>query len=67
VTIIDNNNNPLPIVSVTSTNHPYAIEGGVNGGFLFTRTGPTNSPLGINFTIGARPSRGRATSRSPIP
>jgi hypothetical protein len=52
VTISDNNNNPLPIVSVTSTNHPYAIEGGVNGGFLFTRTGPTNSPLGINFTIG---------------
>jgi hypothetical protein len=52
VTIIDNNSNPLPIVSVSSTNHPYAVEGGINGEFLFTRAGPTNSALSITFTIG---------------
>ena len=52
VMIIDNNTNPLPIVSVSSTNQPYAVEGGTNGGFLFTRTGPTNNPLTIAFTIG---------------
>jgi hypothetical protein len=32
VTIGDNNTNQLPIVSVTSTNQPYAVEGGANGG-----------------------------------
>ncbi len=52
VTIIDNNTNPLPIVAITSTNQPYAVEGGVNGAFLFTRTGPANNALNINFTIG---------------
>ena len=51
VTINDNNTNPLPVVVVTSTNHPYAVAGGTNGGFLFTRTGATNNPLTISFTI----------------
>ena len=50
VTIIDNNTNPLPIVSVTSSNTAYSVEGGVNGGFLFTRTGPTTNSLTLSFT-----------------
>jgi hypothetical protein len=52
VTIVDDNTNPLPIVVVTSTNQPDAVEGGANGAFLFTRTGATNKPLTINFTVG---------------
>lgn len=51
ITLIDANTNPLPIVTVTSTNQPHAVEGGTNGGFLFTRTGPTTAPLTLNFTI----------------
>lgn len=51
VTIIDDNTNPLPIVAVTSTNQPYAVEGGVNGAFVFTRTGPTNNSLPIRFAV----------------
>jgi hypothetical protein len=52
VTITDNNTNPLPIVDITSTNHPYAVAGGVNGEFLFTQSGSTNASLTISFTIG---------------
>jgi hypothetical protein len=52
VTIIDNNTNPLPVVTVSSTNHPYAVEGGVNGEFFFRRTGPATNALNITFTIG---------------
>jgi hypothetical protein len=51
VTIGDNDTNPLPVVAVTSTNQPYAIEGGTNGAFLFTRIGATNNALNISFTI----------------
>jgi len=52
VTIADNDTNNLPVVTVTSTNHPYAIEGGANGAFLFTRTGATTNALAISFTVG---------------
>jgi hypothetical protein len=52
VTITDNDANPLPIVVVTSTNRPYAVEGGQNGEFLFTRIGATNTALTISFSIG---------------
>ena len=52
VTISDNDTNPLPVVSVTATNQPYAVAGGGNGAFLFTRTGPTNNALTISFTLG---------------
>jgi hypothetical protein len=57
VTIGETNTNPLPIVVVTSTNQPYAMEGGANGGFIFTRTGPATGPLTLNFT-----TTGTATS-----
>lgn len=58
VTLADNNTNPLPVVAVTSTNQPYAVEGGVNGGFVFTRTGPATNSLTINFTIGGTAAAG---------
>ncbi len=51
VTISSSNTNPLPIVQITSTNHPDAVEGGANGEFLFTRLGPTNSALTISFSV----------------
>jgi hypothetical protein len=52
VTIITDNTNNLPVVAVSSTNQPYAVAGGKNGGFLFTRTGATNSALTVSFTTG---------------
>jgi len=58
VTIGNTNSNPLPVVSVTSTNQPYAIEGGTNGAFLFTRTGTTTNALTISFTISGTAASG---------
>ncbi len=52
VNISDNDSNPLPFVTVTSTNQPFAVEGGVNGGFVITRTGSTSSALTISFGVG---------------
>ena len=52
VNISDNNTNPLPVVEVTSTNQPFAVEGGGNGGFVITRTGSTSSALTISFEVG---------------
>ena len=50
VTLADSTANPLPIVTVTSTNQPFAVEGGANGGFVFTRTGPATNALTISFS-----------------
>lgn len=51
VTIADNSTNPLPLVSITSSNAPVAVEGGGNGEFLFTRDGDTNASLTISYAI----------------
>ena len=51
VTISDNDPNSLPVVTVTSTNHPNAIEGGSNGEFVFWRT-TTTGPLTVFFSLG---------------
>ena len=51
VTISDNDPNSLPVVMVTSTNHPYAVEGGSNGEFVFWRT-TTAGPLTVYFSLG---------------
>ena len=58
VTIANNGTNNMPVVTVTSTNHPYAIEGGTNGAFLFTRTGATTNALTISFTVGGTAAAG---------
>jgi hypothetical protein len=51
VTISDNDTNLLPVVSISSTNHPNAVEGGNNGEFVFWRT-VTNGPLTVYFSLG---------------
>ena len=58
VTISDNDTNNLPVVTVTSTNRPYALEGGGNGEFLFTRTGPLTNGLIISFVVAGTASNG---------
>jgi hypothetical protein len=51
ITITDNNPKALPVVGVTSTNHPAAVEGGADGEFLFLRNA-TNGALTVYFTFG---------------
>ena len=51
VTLGDNDTNNLPVVTVTSTNQPFAYEGGGNGELFFTRSGPVTNALTINFTL----------------
>ena len=51
VNISDSNTNLLPVVAVTSSNAPYAVAGGANGGFLFTRTGSTAGALAISYAV----------------
>jgi hypothetical protein len=58
VTIADNDTNDLPVVTVTSTNHPYAVEGGGTGEFLFMRSGATTNTLTILFTINGTANNG---------
>ncbi|HSY17071.1 MAG TPA: Calx-beta domain-containing protein [Candidatus Acidoferrales bacterium] len=58
VTITDNDTNNLPVVTVTSTNHPTAYEGGGNGEFLFTRTGPATNNLTVVFTVSGTADNG---------
>ncbi len=58
VIIGDNDTNNLPVVTVTSTNHPFAYEGGGNGEFLFTRSGATTNALTVLFTVTGTASNG---------
>ncbi len=51
LTISDDDPNALPIVSITSTNRPHAVEGGGNGEFVFTRTGSTTGALSVDLTL----------------
>jgi hypothetical protein len=51
VTISDNDPNSLPVVTITSTNHPNAVEGGSSGEFVLWRT-KTNGPLTVYFSLG---------------
>ncbi len=50
VTIYDNESTNLPLVMVTSTNGPNAVEGGTAGEFTFYRH-DTNGPLTLYFTV----------------
>jgi len=58
VTIGDNDTNTLPVVTVTSTDHPCAVEGGGIGEFLFTRTGPVTNALTVLFAVGGTADNG---------
>ncbi len=50
ITITDNDPNALPVVAVTSTNHPAAVEGGVTGEFVLWRD-DTHGPLTVYFSL----------------
>jgi hypothetical protein len=58
ITILDANTNGSPVVALTSTNQPAAVEGGGNGAFVVTRTGATNSSLTIYLTTSGTASSG---------
>ncbi len=58
VTIADNDTNNLPVVTITSTNQPYAVEGGGNGEFLFSRSGATTNALTILFAVSGTANNG---------
>ena len=58
VTISDNDPNALPDVVVTSTNQPYAVEGGSGGAFVFTRTGSTAAALTVVISIAGTAANG---------
>ena len=59
VTISDANTNPLPVVWVSATNQPYAVEGGVAGAFVFTRNGNTAGALTVAFAVGGTAAAAR--------
>lgn len=48
---ISNTTSGSPTVSVAAT-IPFAVLGGANGAFTFTRTGSTASPLNVNYSLG---------------
>ena len=51
VMLSDNDPDALPEVAVTSTNQPFAVEGGTGGAFVFIRTGSTVSALTLSFSL----------------
>ena len=57
VTLVNNDSNGLPVVTLTSTNAPNAVEGGPNGEFRFSRS-TTNGSLVVSFTLGGTASSG---------
>ena len=58
ITILDANTNGLPVVTLTTTNQPSAVEGGTNGAFVLTRTGTTNSALTVYLTTAGTTTSG---------
>ena len=49
LTIFDTDPNGRPIVSISSTNRPYAVEGGGNGEFVFTRSSSSTGALTVDL------------------
>jgi hypothetical protein len=50
ITILDANTNGLPVVTLSSTNQPAAVEGGASGAFVVSRFGATNNALTVHLT-----------------
>jgi hypothetical protein len=65
VTIFDDDPNALPLVTITTTNTPCAVEGGGNGVFAFTRTGATTGALTLHLTFSGTASSG--ADFAPLP
>ena len=57
VTLSDNDVSTQPVVSVVSTNHPDAVEGGANGEFTFFRSA-ANGPLTVFFSLAGTAGNG---------
>ncbi len=49
--ISDADSNSLPVVSITTTNRPHAVEAGDTGEFFFTRIGSTTGALTVALTF----------------
>lgn len=64
VTISDNDANTLPVVSVTATNRPYAVEGGDGGELAFTRSA-TNGSLVVRVVYSGTAINGTDCVRLP--
>jgi hypothetical protein len=58
VLLTDDDPNGLPLVSISCTNKPYAVEGGGSAEFVFTRTGPTTNALTIYLAVTGTASSG---------
>ncbi|MCX6927081.1 MAG: hypothetical protein NT154_28325, partial [Verrucomicrobia bacterium] len=58
LTIFDEDPNGLPVVSISATNRPNAVEGGGNGEFVFTRSGSTTGALTIDLRFSGTASSG---------
>jgi hypothetical protein len=65
ITILDANTNNLPTVVLTATNQPNAVEGGANGSFVLTRTGPTTNPLTVYLSTSGAATSG--VDYTPLP
>jgi hypothetical protein len=57
IALVDNDPDTRPVVTITATNQPYALEGGGNGAFVFWRS-TTNGPLTLAFTLGGTANNG---------
>ncbi len=51
VSLTDNDVETRPVVTITSTNGPYAVEGGGSAALLFSRSGSTNGALAVYFSL----------------
>jgi len=51
VSIVDNDVETRPLVSISSTNKPFAVEGGGSGEFVFTRSGSPTGDLVVAFSL----------------
>jgi hypothetical protein len=67
ITILDANTNNLPTVVLTATNQPNAVEGGANGSFVLTRTGPTTNPLTVYLSTSGAATSGVDYTALPDP
>ncbi len=65
VNINDNATNIFPVVAVTSTNQPYAVEGGANGAFVITRTGSTAAALTVTLAVSGTATPGSRYTALP--
>ncbi len=67
VTIADNDSDSRPIVSIDSIASQFAVEGGGDGLFTITRTGPTATNLTVYFSRGGTATQGSDYTPLTVP